>query len=57
MLVDTGSANLLVPATICTNCGGEDETFVSQRLDIEAAKAEYISCNDARCKVRGEFIY
>jgi hypothetical protein len=48
VLVDTGSANLLVPAKGCGNC----DKSVNQRLDMALANATAITCDDPRC--RGE---
>lgn len=52
VLVDTGSSHLLLPTSLCdaSSCVTE-EGPVLQTLDLEAAGAAVVECDDPRCQV------
>ena len=52
VLVDTGSSHLLLPSSLCdaSSCTTE-EGPVLQTLDLEAASATVVGCDDPRCQV------
>ena len=47
VLIDTGSHDLLIPTTLCSDCAAD---VVSQRLDLGAAGAALVGCDDAACR-------
>lgn len=48
VLVDTGSSNMLVPATttLCEEC---EDVEVTQRLNLTSARAQLVACEDTTC--------
>ncbi len=54
VLVDTGSSHLLLPSSLCqpdSRCSTFAGGAVLQRLDLAAANATAVRCDDPRCQV------